>query len=69
MALEAEPDSSISQDMFQSKLHYENKISALEQKVVALEEELVQKDSIIEGKNVEIENLKINNPQLMCKST
>ena len=57
MALEAEPDSSISQDMFQSKLHYENKISALEQKVVALEEELVQKDSIIEGKNVSLASI------------
>ena len=67
MALQAEPDS-ISQDMFESKIHYENKISALEQKVAALEEDLAQKAAIIEGKDIEIANLKINNPQLMCQS-
>lgn len=67
MALQAEPDS-ISQDMFESKIHYENKISAFEQKVAALEEDLAQKAAIIEGKDIEIANLKINNPQLTCQS-
>ena len=66
VALEADP-ASISQDMFESKIHYENKITALEQKVAALKEELVQKDSLIEGKDIEIANLKINNPQLMSE--
>ena len=40
MALEADP-ASISQDMFESKIHYENKITALEKKVAALDEDPV----------------------------